>query len=342
MTDSQSRAQGSISLSVVVVPVGGPTFVRRCLTALGAQMPDPIEEVVVPYVAQESDYEGLAADFPMVRFLPVKHTDPLPHGWRHAAQHAIYDTLKTQGLGACQGSVIALLEDTVIPERDWAAQVRAAHQLPYEVIGGAVEYAGRALVGWTVYFMDFGRYGRPLSEGPQPYLTDVNVAYKATALNANRDLWTPRYHEVELHTGLMQRGVTLWLRPQIVVRQDRGPLTFRSVLRERFEWGWVYGAKRAGMVRPLSRMTLIALSPAIPLVRLIRLARKALQSKRDRLRFVYASIYLLVLTLAWSCGELYGYLKPVKSDPVTQKPLPSPPARSTAEQREEPTSQGIH
>lgn len=298
-----------VCLSVVVVPVGGPEFVRRCLTSLCDQMPDPIGEIVVPHATQSPDYELLAADFPMVCFLPVKYTSAMQHGWQHAAQHAIYDTLKTQGLGACQGSVIALIEDTVIPEHDWAAQVRAAHLLPYDVIGGAVEYAGRDLLGWAVYFMDFGRYGLPLTEGPQPYLTDVNVGYKAAVLNANRDLWGQRYHEVALHTGLMQRGATLWLRPQIVVRQDRGPLRFRSVLRERFEWGWVYGAKRAGMVRPWTRVTLIALSPAIPLVRLIRLARKALPTKRDRLRFVAALPYLLALTLAWSCGELVGYLR---------------------------------
>ncbi len=301
-----------------------------------------IEEIIVPHAAADTDYAQLAADFPAVRFLPVMQGEAQPRSWQYARQHDAYDMLKTQGLSACRGSVVALIEDTVIPGPDWAEQVRAAHQLPHAVIGGAVEYAGRGLLGWAVYFMDFGRYARPLTEGSQPALTDVNVSYKAAALAANRGLWRHRYHETGLHTGLAQRGATLWLRPQIVVRQDRGHPVFDAALRERFQWGWVYGAKRATMVRRSTRAALIFLSPAIPLVRLARLAQKALTNKRLGARFISALLYLLPLTLAWSCGELYGYLRPAKDGPVTEKPLPVPPARNTAEQREEPASHGVH
>lgn len=109
------------------------------------------------------------------------------------------------------------------------------------------------------------------------------------------------------------------------------------MLRERFEWGWVYGAKRATLVKPASRAALILLSPAIPLVRLARLAQKALPSKRDRLRFIAALPYLLALTLAWSRGELYGYLKPAKDRSMAQKPSPIPPPHRAAEQGEDHT-----
>lgn len=332
-----------VRLSVVVVPVGGPQFVRRCLTALCQQMPGAIEEIIVPQAADDIDYARLAADFPAVSFVPVTYGTVRPRRWQYARQHDTYDMLKTQGMSACRGSVIALIEDTVIPERDWAVQVRAAHQLPHAVIGGAVEYAGRGLLGWAIYFMDFGRYARPLAEGPQSNLTDINVAYKAATLAANRDLWSHRYHETELHTGLAQRGATLWLRPQIVVRQDRRRLVFSEAMRERFQWGWVYGAKRATMVRRSTRAALILLSPAIPLVRLARLARKALTNKQLGGRFISALLYLLPLTLAWSCGELYGYLNPAKGGLETQKrPQPGPSARNTAEQREEQASHGVH
>jgi len=342
VTDSQSRAQDSISLSVVIVPVGGPEFVCRCLTALLAQSPDHVEEIVVPHDAQAAGYDLLAGSFPAVTFLPVE-CDSVPSGRRHyVAQHEVHDTLKARGMNACQGEIVALIEDTVIPDNDWSAQVVMAHQLPHAVIGGAVEYAGRGLLGWAIYFMDFGRYALPLTEGSQPALTDVNVSYKAAALAANRGLWRHRYHETELHTGLAQRGATLWLRPQIVVRQNRGHLVFSEAMRERFQWGWVYGAKRATMVRRSTRAVLILLSPAIPLVRLARLAQKALTNKQLGGRFISALLYLLPLTLAWSCGELYGYLRPAKDGPVTEKPLPGPPARNTAEQREEQASHGVH
>jgi hypothetical protein len=113
--------------------------------------------------------------------------------------------------------------------------------------------------------------------------------------------------------GLLKRGMLLWLRPQMVVRQDRGPLTLRELLRERFQWGWVYGAKRAEMMSRFARAALIILSPAIPLVRLVRLAVKVLRGGNRR-PFLFSLPYLLLLTLAWSLGELYGYLKPALID----------------------------
>ena len=96
----------------------------------------------------------------------------------------------------------------------------------------------------------------------------------------------------------------------MVVCQDRGRLVFSEAMCERFQWGWVYGTKRATMVGRPTRAALIILSPAIPLIRLARLAQKALTTPRLRGRFIAALPYLLPLTLAWSGGELYGYLRP--------------------------------
>lgn len=305
-----SMNTNAFSLSILVVPVGGPPFVHRCLTALTRQAQNHDAEMVVPYEAQAAGYDRLAEDFPQVKFLPVTGRDAQPHRWRYAAQHEVYDTLKTRGLCACTGSVVALLEDTVIPGRDWLAQVLAAHELPHGVIGGALEHVGRGPLNWAVYLMDFGRYSPPLAEGPQTALTDVNVTYKSAVLDANRDLWDHRYHEVELHTGLLKRGAVLWLKPQILVHQDRGQLLFRETMRERFEWGWVYGAKRATLVQPFTRVALLLLSPAIPLVRLARLTRKMLANRHHRRQFVLALPWILALTLAWTCGEITGYLRP--------------------------------
>ena len=333
------------SLSVVVVPVGGPAFVRRCLTALLERQDSPIGEIIVTYDAQEMAYELLAPKFPVAVFMPVtfapNRDQPSSPEFEYAARHVVYDTLKAQALSVCQGSVMALIEDTVIPDDDWSTQVLAAHHLPHAVIGGAVEHAGHGLLNWAVYFMDFGRYALPLAEGPQQSLTDINVSYKADVLNANGDLWRQRYHEVGLHVGLLKRGATLWLRPRMVVRQDRGPLVFREMLSERFQWGWVYGAKRAEMVGRLTRVVLVVFSPAIPLIRMARLALKVLAGKKDRLRFLVALPHLLSLTLAWSFGELYGYVRPTIRDTRPQlasrylPPSPLKPATTEPERHEQ-------
>ena len=139
---------------------------------------------------------------------------------------------------------MALIEDTVIPDEEWSAQVLAAHQLPHAVIGGAVEHAGKGLLNWAVYLMDFGRYTLPLAEGPQQSLTDINVSYKADVLNANGDLWRHRSHEVSCTCGSPETG-----RGALVAETaDGGPprqglARIPGGLSERFQWGWVYGTK---------------------------------------------------------------------------------------------------
>lgn len=174
--------ENEIVLSVIVKIVGGQTFLRRCLDRLVSQIADRPIEVIVPYDATVSDIGECLRDYPGVAFLDmgVVRTHA-PHNSR-AVAHEMYDRRAAAGLVAAQGEVLAMLEDTAVPASDWCDQVLEAHRLPYGVVGGAVEHAGRGALNWAVYFQDFGRYQLPLREGPTASLTDVNVSYKRQAL----------------------------------------------------------------------------------------------------------------------------------------------------------------
>lgn len=296
----------NIVLSVVIRVVGGGAFLERCLMQLVPQMRADME-VIVPFDASAPEIKALVPRFPGVMFRDLG-TLRIGESASPALAHQIYDLRTSAGFRTARGQIIALLEDNAIPAPDWCAQILAAHQLEHGVIGGAVEHAGRGSLNWALYFLDFGRYQLPLREGPVAFLTDVNVSYKRRALEMTRERWAERYNEVTVHWALRAQNVTLWMRPQIVVSLDRGGLSFARALRERYEWGRLFGFVRVREMDLSQRLLLIAASPLIPLVMLWRNARRVWKFKRNRREFVTCLPSALVLATAWGCGELAAYI----------------------------------
>jgi hypothetical protein len=297
-----------IQLSVVVRIVGGPKFLRRCLGALVAETKGRPVEIIVPYDSTTGGIERVAADFPQVIFVEMgvmrgEAQESLP-----ASSHQLYDRRTAAGLQIARGEILALLEDYGVPDPDWCDQLLEAHQSPFGVIGGAVEHSGTAILNWAVYFLDFARYQQPLREGPVEYLSDVNVSYKRPVLESSREVWAERYNEVAVHWELSSNGVILWQRPQVVVREDRGALSFRKAIRERYDWGRVFGSMRTRASSSLRRYLYIGASPLIPAVMLWRTARKVLRGRRNRVELLLAFPIMVVLACAWSVGELAAYL----------------------------------
>lgn len=300
--------KSSPDLSVVVTVVGGVPFLRRCLTRLALQAAGRAVEVIVPFDSTSPEIGACRAEFPGVRFVDagVIATDCKPG--TEAAAHEIYDRRTATGLAAAYGEVLALLQDYGAPEPDWCDQLLAAHRLPHGVIGGAVEHEGGGPLNWAVYFQDFGRFQPPLPEGPSPYLTDVNVSYKRAVLDGVRSMWEGRYKEVTVNWALARQGVTLWQRPQVVVRQDRGRLSLRRLVVERYCWGRLFGSIRIRELNTPTRVAYVLLSPAIPLVLLVRMGRKAFAARRQRMAFLRCLPHTAFLTSVWCVGEFVGYL----------------------------------
>lgn len=299
--------ENNITLSVVIRVVGGGAFLERCLTHLVPQTRNREIEIIVPFDATAPEIPGLMPRFPGVIF---RDLGPITLGKNNspAVAHQIYDIRTAAGFHAARGQIIGLLEDYAIPKDDWCAQIIAAHQLPHGVIGGAVEHAGARPLNWALYFLDFGRYALPLTEGAAAFLTDVNVSYKRNALELVRERWAERYNEVGVHWALMANHVTLWLRPQMVVAEDRGALSFTRSLRERYEWGRLFGYMRTREISLPQRLLLGAASPLIPFVMVGRIARRVIVNGRNRRAFVTALPPAFVMAAAWACGELAAYL----------------------------------
>ena len=302
-------AEGDPRLSVVVALIAGRRDdLERCLAALQAQREPPATEVLVPWDEPCAEVTTLAERFPDVRFLRAEGLDTAAA--RAGAGREHHDTLRTLGLRAARAPIVALTEDHAVVSETWCADmVRLLEERPrVAAIGGAVECGGSTLLQRAVYYCDFGRYQNPLPEGPAPYVSDSNVAYRRAALDDVADAWRDDYHETIVHWALVARGHELWLTPRSVVWQRRSGLTLRGALAERVVWGRSFAGTRARGISTGARLVYAAFAFVLPLLLTFRLLRGVLRRRRGVGAFLACLPLVLLLQCAWAWGELVGYV----------------------------------
>jgi hypothetical protein len=300
-------------LSIVVTVVDGGDALQRCLAALLSQVEAPPLEILVPVET------GIAADVTAVVARAheegdrVRHLDlgrlPASRAASSAGgQHELIDRRRAGGLAAARGELVAIIEDRAVPRSNWAATaVRLHRELPHLVIGGAVENGRADLLSSAVYYCDFGRYQLPFRPGPRRYISDVNVVYKRRALEATRHVWRDRYHEPLVHWALERAGETLFLSPELVVDEVRGPLTPSGLLVERFAWGRLFGSLRARSASSARRIGLVAAAPLIPAILFGRFVRDRIVKGASVRAMVRVAPAVALLVCAWGAGEAAGY-----------------------------------
>ncbi|HEV8523380.1 MAG TPA: glycosyltransferase [Terriglobales bacterium] len=298
------------TLSVIVTVVSDTTeladtrHLQGCLEALHRQVGPPAMEIIVTCDNRLAGIEELQRRFPAVGFIRCGNLRAARHG--PSREH--HDELRGIGIQNATAELIALLEDHGRPDPHWCAQLLKEHRQPLAAVGGAMENGIDSPLNWAVYFCDFGRYQNPVPSGPAPYVSDANVCYKRSALERVAEVWADSYNEIRVHAALAGRGETLWLSPQVVVYQHRLNLHFGSALDERYIWARSYAAVRVAGAPLSRRLALAAICPLLPAVLTLRLFRSVLRTRRNRAAFLRVMPLILLLTMAWSYGELVGYL----------------------------------
>jgi GT2 family glycosyltransferase len=301
------------AMSVVVGLISGKKDdLQRCLRALHKQTLRIPMDVIVPYDDPCAEVVTLAAEFPGVKFVRADTLDTRKA--RAGASREHHDTLRTIGLRAAAGDVVALTEDHAHAAHNWCEEMVAALERHPKAaaVGGAVDCDSDRLLNWAVWFCDFGRYQNPLPEGRSEFVSDSNVAYRRSALQSVEAVWRDDYHETAVHWAMVDAGFELCTTPRVIVWQARSDLALGSALRERFVWARSFAGTRARMVGSPMRWIYALLSPLLPLVMTWRLARTAFQRGRYKGRFVRALPLIVILQTVWGAGELVGY---VTADP---------------------------
>lgn len=298
-------------LSVVVALVSDTTrrpadlmHLEPCLQALCRQSANLPVEIIVPYHSWVEGVEEFRTRFPGVHFIEV--TLRFYTGRTNSHEH--HHELRSRGIDAARGDIVALTEDHGVPAPDWCQQIIAAHRRRFACIGGAMENAIDRPLNWAVYFCDFFRYQNPVGEGESPVATDANVSYKREALLAIRATWQERFYEPSVHAALYARGEKLALAPGMILYQRRQGLRIYTALHERFVWGRSYGAGRGRLAKSWWRFVWTASAPILPGLILSRMTATAVTRRRNLVPFLKALPLTAILVTGWVCGEVTGYV----------------------------------
>lgn len=285
----------SAEATVAVVGICGARHLERCLEALERQEDAPPFDVVVVYDPQLTDIPDLQERFPKVRMISNE-------GQRSPLE------LASRAVREADGRIVLLTEDHCVPARDWVRRLSEACTEERAAVGGVVETDPAAnAVDRAFYLVDFFRYMRPVDEGESVTLTVCNVAYRTDRLREIEPLWSEIFHETAVNDALRERFGPLWLIPDAEVRMRRR-VRFGDALHERYAFGRLFGCTRLAFEPSWRRVYYAVLAPALPLLLLGRMTRKALVRRGWLRPYLEALPALTMMVLAWSWGEWLGYL----------------------------------
>lgn len=282
-----------MSLSVIVTSYRSPALLDRCLTSLTRQ--PAVGEIVVADCSPDDPTAAVRAAFPRAKVL-------------HFASRTSVPEMRWRAVGQTGGDVIAAVEGRCVPDAHWAAELVRAHERHPAVpaIGGPVALrAGASWFDWGLYWSEFGAFAPPLADAKARQLSGANLSYKRAALEDCRDLLDAGVWEAAVHERWLRAGRPLRTCPATVVFHNG--MSHAAAFMMRFQYGRSYAAGRFGAAFGLGRLLYGIGAPVLPLVLLWRTGASAHRAARAA-AFWGALPWVLALDLAWSAGELVGYL----------------------------------
>ena len=278
-------------LSVIVTSYNSAEILDACLASLRSQ-PDAAE-IVVADCSPVDPSQTIHARFPGVRVLHVPGPMTVP-------------ALRWSALALTSGDLVAAVEGRSVPASNWCAELARAHERYPDApaVGGPVTLKRRASpFDRGLYFCEFAPFAPSIAARALPQLSGANLSYKRAALEAARDLLEEGQWEAALHDRWHREGRTLAMSAGAV--EFRNGMSVADAVRMRFHYGRSYAADRfRGGAR---RWLHAAGSPLLPLVLVWRAGRCASLAGMFK-HFVIAFGWVWTFSVAWSAGEMTGYL----------------------------------
>jgi hypothetical protein len=221
-------------------------------------------------------------------------------------QGTLVPALWGAGVREARGRVVAFTIAQCIVEPGWARALLEG------VRSGAVGAGGRLAVrrgtsatGRATFYL---RYSAWLSvpDGPVPEIAGDNAAYDLSALRRVRESESAPFWEVEAHARFRQLGLGLVIQPGATA-WFTDETSLRTMAARRFAHGRHSGSFRVQSgIRTRWQMVLGA--PLVPVVLLVRVARRVVRAPGHLPGFVSSLGAFMVLAVAWAAGEAIGGL----------------------------------
>lgn len=215
-----------------------------------------------------------------------------------------------EAVQAASAPFVVYAEEHETFDPQWAAELLAAHERGYDVIGFAMTNANpKTATSWAHLYGQFGPVVAPTESRESDFLAGHHVSYRRSLLlGYGDDLRSALEDESATFLDLRSRGVPLYIAGR-AISHHVNISDFGSLCMLEFVGMRSFAASRAGMGRwPLWRRLAYALaSPLVPGLRLVRILGHIRRS--GRLRLVPRVLPVLVPALVCgAAGEATGYL----------------------------------
>lgn len=285
-------------LSVVIAAHNASAVMEQCLLALASQSGGHLAEIIVADSSDDGTAQLVSREFPAVRLLHFESALTIPE-------------LRGKGIAISRGRIVAILDPYSIAAKDWATSVISAHaKVPNVVIGGSVDKhpdSPGGLLGWALYFNEYGMFMTPVARGPAGIVPGSNVSYKRSHLFDGPRARHAVFWKTFVNAEAADSGHSLWLEPDVRVSLNK-PVPFRDFLRTRFFHGRCYAAMRVESRAWPIRWLHAASTPLVPFVLFVRWSRVIWPKGRHRLTYIRTVPLQMALFAVWALGELVGYL----------------------------------
>ncbi len=280
--------------SVVVPAYDAAASIRRALGSLAAQRTAEPFEVILVWSGEDATPEIARREFPWVR--RIGRTGRIPTG-----------AARNLGIAAAAGRVVAFLAADCTADPDWLGRRIAAHREGFACVGGAIRPAD-PVNAWAEA-SHLLEYSAGLPSRPREVVSEPIYQLSFDREIFDRfGLYDPqlvRGEDTQLNWRLARAGIPFLFDPAIVIAHP-GPTTAGEFWRHQEDhgrwFGWlarrveVPGVEGRGVLRHLR---LVALYPAVRVVRLLRRVAAWDRSRLGRVLRLQPRILFGVAAATW-------------------------------------------
>lgn len=297
MSSSTTDAAPRPGLSVVVASLNDGAVLMRCVKALVAQADAAKVEILVVRDVERSDgFDKAVAEsrFPDVR-------------WIEGPPGCTVPRLRSLGIAASRGEVVALLEDDCLVQEGWCeVATSVTTQGQYVAVGGAVEPGPYTrTLDWGVYFCEYARFMLPVPSVRSPPLPGNNMAFKRSALARLPADAREGFQEVFVQAEWRRAGLATSATDALVV-QNVNSWQLGQVTSIPFHHGRAFAARRFRGKGTLMRVAIGLRTLGLPALKIFRLFGETISRGRLVGRVVLALPWVVIFTTSWSIGEAMG------------------------------------
>tara|TARA_R110001592_G_scaffold5535_2_gene30474 strand:- start:1202 stop:2092 length:891 start_codon:yes stop_codon:yes gene_type:complete len=289
-------------MSIIIASFSSVTHLTKCLKSL---YPLPLDtEIIISTIFSSAEVRVLQQfNAKFIHNNEERHLDSI------ILQETLVFRLRTKGIQAAEGKVIALIEDHCEAVPNWANAMQAAINNQYCIAGGPVmNNAKSGIYRWALYWSEYAAMMPPLPTKDLYYLSAVNSAYHKEALERCKSIWHKGFYDNEVHDALIKSGAVYCPIQEASVSTNL-PFTFKRALVHLYTGGRRYGNYRGGSdwtIKRAFRLLTTFLVPTVLLFRVFKLVRR----RQPNLTFTLlkSTPILYLLLFSWAVGEFLGTL----------------------------------